>query len=1204
MNDPIASICEGVKRKNFDFALQQYSIFFQRLLTALFHEIEIAEDRGVNVVLENIINDDTNFHSAIVHFLYYMKYNDKTYITTKNCKLEIEEKENISDLLECENKFRQYIFLPPNFNIYLSHSLGVAISDLHNALQNNIILSEDILCKYSQLFANILNGYAKCSLNINTENIIWFRELKLIALLYRYFYLSYHKQEQERNWKDINIQNEIYNLQKEYRENYEKLRNDAISSLKRYQSDYDILLKSLNDTQNKLVNEQREKLLLNEQINENLQSANLTDLMQAIKNVKDIQDGLTIGNAEEKNLLIEDLKKKNIEIRNELENNNEYIQELRNELENNKKYIQDLQLKHNKELENKNVYINELELKYENINKGLENKIEELQLKYNNELENNNKYIQDLEQKYKKTMSEINEKLIRENAKVEKYEKELNECRDALKQSSDELNEYMNKLMAEKESELKKYKDSSSDNERKLRECKDELGQKNEQFNELTAIYKDELFKKETDFETQISKKDTEIKALEWDIKSRNFQDITSKREISKKDSYLHELKLEFIEKEKTFVHQIGEKDTEIESLQTFLQQLKNKMETLTSNLRRQFHDQTETTIKLEGKNVKKPKDDKKYPDDTTIFSELNDITFELERMFNHVIYKDSEIKSGQRLQEKLYNDTILRKDEKLQDLEKEIVKLKKERDAVIQKDNEIKSLLQQLKNKMETLTSNLRRQFHDQTETTIKLEGKNVKKPKDDKKYPDDTTIFSELNDITFELERMFNHVIYKDSEIKSGQRLQEKLYNDTILRKDEKLQDLEKEIVKLKKERDAVIQKDTEMKSLLQHEIEKFESNLEREIGSSYYNTLQAEIKKETMKKMEDDADDMKPIIFSELRSMIFDLEKMFKGILILFKDITFQNDLELQDQRKRQETSEKEISQRDEKLQEFNTQIQKLISDGKTLQSEIKKDIISIKGHTQEIEIKEEIKIEKMDDDANDFIAIYSNLSNMLSETEKLLRYILNEFRTQMSKKNALESEIQEQIEAQKLQRNQSENEILTKNEYIKELKITLENMKQKNELLVNSMRKWEYDIGGDDSFDESEFFTIKSNVKPEYNHESDKFYDAKENQIEGAMSLPLTKEKEKFVPPPPLPPERINIKDDKNKLSTKKELDIEKSDTLENIKEIMEKKDDDIEMGNHPLDLSQPKAEKMKKRKRNTELQRDTDLETKKLRNIEE
>ena len=503
----------------------------------------------------------------------------------------------------------------------------------------------------------------------------------------------------------------------------------------------------------------------------------------------------------------------------------------------------------------------------------------------------------------------------------------------------------------------------------------------------------------------------------------------------------------------------------------------------------------------------------------------------------------------------------------------------------------------------METLTSNLRRQFHDQTETTIKLEGKNVKKPKDDKKYPDGTTIFSELNDITFELERMFNHVIYKDSEIKSGQRLQEKLYNDTILRKDEKLQDLEKEIVKLKKERDAVIQKDTEMKSLLQHEIEKFESNLEREIGSSYYNTLQAEIKKETMKKMEDDADDMKPIIFSELRSMIFDLEKMFKGILILFKDITFQNDLELQDQRKRQETSEKEISQRDEKLQEFNTQIQKLISDGKTLQSEIKKDIISIKGHTQEIEIKEEIKIEKMDDDANDFIAIYSNLSNMLSETEKLLRYILNEFRTQMSKKNTLESEIQEQIEAQKLQRNQSENEILTKNEYIKELKITLENMKQKNELLVNSMRKWEYDIGGDDSFDESEFFTIKSNVKPEYNHESDKFYDAKENQIEGAMSLPLTKEKEKFVPPP-LPPERINIKDDKNKLSTKKELDIEKSDTLENIKEIMEKKDDDIEMGNHPLDLSQPKAEKMKKRKRNTELQRDTDLETKKLRNVEE
>ena len=180
---------------------------------------------------------------------------------------------------------------------------------------------------------------------MNIENIIWFQELKLIALLYRYFYLSYHKQTQERNWKDIAIKNQIYDIQKEYNKNYEQLRNDAISSMERSRNDYNILLKSLQDTQNKLADERKEKTQLNAQINENLQTTNLLDLKNAIHSVNDqvknIQDKLTDDNRDltnERESLIKDndgLKKKNTELEtklmdiesklNELQNSNEEL---------------------------------------------------------------------------------------------------------------------------------------------------------------------------------------------------------------------------------------------------------------------------------------------------------------------------------------------------------------------------------------------------------------------------------------------------------------------------------------------------------------------------------------------------------------------------------------------------------------------------------------------------------------------------------------------------------------------------------------------------------------------------------------------------------------------------------------------------------------------------------------------------------------
>ena len=241
MYDPVSAICREVKNNNFDSAIQQYSIFFHKLLAALFHENQSAN--AVKQVLLEIINGDTNYHSVIVHFFYFMKYSDKKYVTTQNCKKLIRNESNVKGLLECQKNNAPYIFLPPNFNVYLSHSLNVAITDLHGALgDNNATLSEEFLFNYSQLFANVLNGYSQCCLNMHTENIIWLQELHLIALLYRYFHLSYQKSTQERNWKDITMQTQIFNLQNDYKNTYEKLQSDALNSIQKSQDEYNYLL--------------------------------------------------------------------------------------------------------------------------------------------------------------------------------------------------------------------------------------------------------------------------------------------------------------------------------------------------------------------------------------------------------------------------------------------------------------------------------------------------------------------------------------------------------------------------------------------------------------------------------------------------------------------------------------------------------------------------------------------------------------------------------------------------------------------------------------------------------------------------------------------------------------------------------------------------------------------------------------------------
>ena len=312
MYDPVSAICHEVRNNNFDSAIQQYSIFFQKLLAALFHENR--NGKAIGQVLLEIINGDTNYHSVIVHFLYFMKSNDKKYVTTQDCKNRIRKEKKVEGLLECQKNNAPYIFLPPNFNVYLSHSLNVAITDLHGALgNNNASLSEDFLYNYSQLFANALNGYSQCSLNMHTENTIWLQELHLIALLYRYFHLSYQKSKQERNWKDIKMQTQIFELQNDYKNTYEKLQSDALNSIQKSQTEYNYLLNALKELQNKLNEEQISKFQLQSQLLSNDENKKtISDTFADLVSKFGTEITVTKANLEQK---IDKLEKENDKLR-------------------------------------------------------------------------------------------------------------------------------------------------------------------------------------------------------------------------------------------------------------------------------------------------------------------------------------------------------------------------------------------------------------------------------------------------------------------------------------------------------------------------------------------------------------------------------------------------------------------------------------------------------------------------------------------------------------------------------------------------------------------------------------------------------------------------------------------------------------------------------------------------------------------------
>ena len=498
MYDPVSAICQDVRNKNFDSAIQHYSIFFHKLLTALFNDSLLKNKAGQTLI--EIINGNTNFHSAIVHFLYFLKYNDKKYITTRNCKDAIQKQDSVDALIECESINKPYIYLPPNFNIYLSKSLDVATNDLRQALGNSEdTVSEDFLFKYSQLFANVLNGYSQCSfLSVHTENIIWLQELHLIALLYRYFHLAYQKREQERKWKNIAARDEIFALQTDYETKYENLQREAMNSVRQSHNNYDVLLEELRKVRDRLTHEQSTNAELNAKLMEKMGNTTIVELS---KTVEALQKDIQTSN--------ENTQQQTMIMNNQLEEEKKCCEEKRRELA-------------------------DLALRYENLQDAYDAMTDDVQKLEDEKMkrEADAVSVEQLLNEATRLESECND-LRQKEGELEETKKALESCHEALdkaKKDIDEENKKRTECEKEKREEIRTLRDQI---ERSGTDFAAKEQRSNEEIRRLTAD-RDELKSKNDELATKVQQLEDDNADLQSDNNTIKRKLDTTKSELGK----------------------------------------------------------------------------------------------------------------------------------------------------------------------------------------------------------------------------------------------------------------------------------------------------------------------------------------------------------------------------------------------------------------------------------------------------------------------------------------------------------------------------------------------------------------------------------------------------------------------------------------------------------------------------------------------
>ena len=292
MDNTVSSVCHEIHNQNYEMAIQHYSLFFQKLIAAIFRE-----NRTQTVILKDIINSHTTFHSAIVHFLYFMKYNHQHshYKSTRACLESINKCETTTALIKCSEGLYPYIYLPPNFNAFLSKALGIVTTELQSVMStiNQKVIGDDFFSNNSKLFTNILNGYTQCNGNL-IETALWYQQLKTITLLCTFFNFSLTQKQHEINEKAFEASQMFVNLQSTYKDKYETMIQGALQSFDSINRNFDALNQTIEATAAQTISRlSMERSDLIEKLNNRDETIRTTNLKVEEENEKvKKQDGI------------------------------------------------------------------------------------------------------------------------------------------------------------------------------------------------------------------------------------------------------------------------------------------------------------------------------------------------------------------------------------------------------------------------------------------------------------------------------------------------------------------------------------------------------------------------------------------------------------------------------------------------------------------------------------------------------------------------------------------------------------------------------------------------------------------------------------------------------------------------------------------------------------------------------------------------